>query len=352
MDCVIQPTLLALQLLRAQRDDDFLLQQVSLEAMMPYFFAAGHMNYARYITWYLRNVENLPTTAKNDVMEGAHVCRHSDGGTPVPADQFGEQTYIRRWKGAGGLRGTSTNAEQVAVWVGSFSVCAHVDLATEAMYCHDHAEEKPFGGTEGECKMENNHKEEGERRRKMDETDRNKIAEELEKHSHPLNVKSTELYNIVIGQVAPTKVNVQDALHIGSTQSEKFTALLPGAFHSKIERKVKTMQEMKKVVIVNGKPIFDIETLFARLLVVGQQRGMEVTYIFQYELSHVPSFLIDEFGCLRKADKTVLVKCLGVPVNSAPAPDVVLVDASQLLYMLCGLLLGQQAILPRASVLD
>ena len=59
--------------------------------------------------------------------------------------------------------------------------------------------------------MENNHKEEGERRRKVDETDRNKIAEELEKHSHPLNVKSTDLYNIVIGQVAPTKVWISQA---------------------------------------------------------------------------------------------------------------------------------------------
>ena len=52
---------------------------------------------------------------------------------------------------------------------------------------------------------------------------------------------------------------------------------------------------MKKVVIVKGKAIFDIETLFARLLVVGQQRGVEVTGIFQYELSHVPPSLIDEF---------------------------------------------------------
>ena len=64
VDCLSMPTLLALQLLRAQRDGDFLLQQVSLEAMVPYFFAAGHMNYARYITWYLRNVKNLPTTAR------------------------------------------------------------------------------------------------------------------------------------------------------------------------------------------------------------------------------------------------------------------------------------------------
>ena len=87
--------------------------------------------------------------------------------------------------GASVLRGISTNVEQVAVWVGSFSVCADLDLAIEAMYCHDDAGGKPFGGTEGDCK----HKEEGERRRKMDETDPNKITMELQKHSHPLNVK-------------------------------------------------------------------------------------------------------------------------------------------------------------------
>ena len=71
-------------------------------------------------------------------------------------------------------------------------------------------------------------------------------------------------------------------------------------FHSKIERKVKTMQEMKKVVIVNGKDIFGIETILVRPVVAGQQRGVEVTDIFQYEPSPVPSSLIDEFGCLRK----------------------------------------------------
>ena len=39
VDCLIKPSLLALQLLHARRDGDFLLQKVSLEAMMPYFFA-------------------------------------------------------------------------------------------------------------------------------------------------------------------------------------------------------------------------------------------------------------------------------------------------------------------------
>ncbi|CAL8391490.1 unnamed protein product [Arctogadus glacialis] len=42
--------------------------------------------------------------------------------------------------------------------------------------------------------------------------------------------------------------------------------------------------------------------------------------------------LNDEFGCLRKGDKSVLVKRLGVPDENAPLPNVVLVDGSQLLY--------------------
>jgi hypothetical protein len=84
---MIKPTLLALQFLRAERDGDFLLQQISLKAMMPYYFAAGHMHYARYMTWYLRLAENLPKTAKDDLLNGAHVCRHSrwwDGSTSRP----------------------------------------------------------------------------------------------------------------------------------------------------------------------------------------------------------------------------------------------------------------------------
>ena len=243
-----------------------------------------------------------------------------------------EQTYIRRGKGAGGFRGISTNAEQVAVWVGSFSVSAHLDLTIEAMYCQEDAwrshlvelRENASRGTSTKRKVKD-----GGRWTRQTAI---RLQKRCRTHSHPLNVKPTDLYNIVNGQIAPTKVNLQYALHIGSTQSKKFTALLPGAFHSRIERKMNTMQEMKNVVIVNGKAIFYIETLFARLLVVGQQRGVEVTDIFQYELSPMHPSLIDEFGCLRKGDKTVFVKYLGVPVNSASAPAMVLVDVSQLLY--------------------
>ena len=43
---------------------------------------------------------HLPQRAKEDLLAGAHVCRHSDGGTAVPADQFGDiyQAKERFWK--------------------------------------------------------------------------------------------------------------------------------------------------------------------------------------------------------------------------------------------------------------
>lgn len=61
IDCLIKPTLLALMLLRAEIDGYFLLQQRCLEMMLPYFFDAGHYNYARYISWYLRQMQHIPT---------------------------------------------------------------------------------------------------------------------------------------------------------------------------------------------------------------------------------------------------------------------------------------------------
>ena len=83
------------------------------------------------------------------------------------------------------MKGVSKNAEQVAVWVGGFGTSAHLDLAIEVMYCHEDEEENPCCGNEGELgerKTENKYKEEEERLRKMDETDRNKIAVALQKH--------------------------------------------------------------------------------------------------------------------------------------------------------------------------
>ena len=57
VDCLIKPTLLALMFLRGERNGDFILQQHSLKAVLPYFFEAGHHNYARYLSWYVQQMK-------------------------------------------------------------------------------------------------------------------------------------------------------------------------------------------------------------------------------------------------------------------------------------------------------
>ena len=91
-------------------------------------------------------------------------------------------------------------------------------------------------------------------------------------------------------------------------QSRQFSASLSSEFHKTIKKKVKTMELLKKAVTVKGKAIYDIETLFSRLLVVMQQSSIDIADVFQFELSPVPPALVDEYGCLRKGDKAVLVK--------------------------------------------
>ena len=125
-------------------------------------------------------------------------------------------------------------------------------------------------------------------------------------------------------------MNVQDALKI--VQCKKFTSSLPEAFNAPISHKVVTMKFQKKGMKVSGKVVCDLESLFARLLVVGGQRKVELSSLFKYELSPVPLSIIDDNGCLRKGNMSVLVQQLGIPVCNPQPPDVVIVDASQLIY--------------------
>ena len=93
VDYFIIPTMLAHQFTRSEREGDWLLQQHCLEMMIPYFFVSGHHNYARYISWHLRDMymQHLPHDAKKDLLDGAHVCRHSGGSAAVSGDQFGNR---------------------------------------------------------------------------------------------------------------------------------------------------------------------------------------------------------------------------------------------------------------------
>ena len=134
------------------------------------------------------------------------------------------------------MKGISTNPEQVAVWIESLGVCSHISMAIDDMY-------------------------------------------------------TQSLYNINNGQVASANDgNIQDAVKIRKEMHTAFLSSLSDGFHKPIKRTVKTMQVLK----INQKPVYDLEAVFARLLVVGQKRNIDLASVFQHELSPVPPSLMEE----------------------------------------------------------
>ena len=54
--------------------------------------------------------------------------------------------------------------------------------------------------------------------------------------------------------------------------------------------------------------------------------------MFEHELSANPFSIIDEFGCLRKGSKCIIVRKLGTVEENPSNPITIIIDGSQLLY--------------------
>ena len=63
------------------------------------------------------------------------------------------------------------------------------------------------------------------------------------------------------------------------------------------------METMKKGVKVGNSHTYDMEKLYAKLLVVSQHINIHLSDLFKYELLPVPS-LFDEYGIMKKSVKS------------------------------------------------
>ena len=79
VDCFIKPVLLTMLYVRAEREGDWPLHLVAVKQMLPYFFAASHVNYARYGLYYQRSMESLGNEEISKFTKGQHVMHHVPG---------------------------------------------------------------------------------------------------------------------------------------------------------------------------------------------------------------------------------------------------------------------------------
>ena len=194
MDNFLIPTLLLHQFERSEREGDIHLKQQSLERMLKYFFLAGHVQYARYMTQHLLEMRALSGTDARPSL----VCRHHNGyWKVVSADQFGE---LKMGKGA--LKGMMLSSEIVSEWIEAFPITVKIVDSVDNMYAAENNNDI----------ARKEHKEEMKHRKVLNAADRNLIHEQIEKYPHPLEEHQPHLFNHVSGQVAHDCVNVADSL--------------------------------------------------------------------------------------------------------------------------------------------
>ncbi len=94
LDASIWPTIIPHLFIRAKREGSCDIHMLYLHMMVPDFFAAGHIHYARYITWH---IVELATSVPKQAMAVSHLGQHVDRHKPwdvIVSDQSGAQTYI------------------------------------------------------------------------------------------------------------------------------------------------------------------------------------------------------------------------------------------------------------------
>ena len=182
---------------------DWPLHLVAVKQMLPYFFASAHVNYARYGLYYLHSMGSLGQEELSKFMKGEHVMHHVPGlWNGIWSDMFIETTFVRYGHGPGGIIGITLKPETLKTWALGLHICSRLEQDIISLVGKD----QDF--------TQEAHKVEMKARIVSDGADQQSIRNKLklcidllDPTSHPPTI-----VNIVSGQVADDKVNVQDAV--------------------------------------------------------------------------------------------------------------------------------------------
>ena len=101
VDVLIKPVSSTMKFVRAEREGDWPLLLATSKQMLPYFFATGNVNYARYGLCYLREMQRQEVFSH--FMKGEHVMHHSaDLWFGIWSDMMIKMTFMQYGYAPGG----------------------------------------------------------------------------------------------------------------------------------------------------------------------------------------------------------------------------------------------------------
>ena len=338
----LQMVATALHFIRATREGNWLLHLDCVKELLPWFFAYDHTNYSRYLPVYLATMLALEDTnpqALKQLKAGDFgVQRSQDQGfTQVPVDQSIEQTLNRSTKAKGGIIGFSLKKGAVQRWM----LTAH-SRAKIVDKCRE------MTTTENSSENRQTHKENGQSRMKKDEADVQKVISTVLGWCNPFE-SSEDLTNISSGCVADASIT-KDLLDAKETGERAFKSFVEkrilsndvGYFDTLSKLKLGTFRDVQKKSTIKqgGKEVIikADRNLFARLIVIGQSRQIDLRDLLAHELGTLPWSLASLDGTLAKTNKATLQKSLEDNVECLPSlptnTTAVIIDAMATLQMI------------------
>ena len=269
-------------------------------------------------------MEHLPDDLLQEFLKGKHVMRHNRGiWNAIWSDMFIESTFMRYGHHAGGLTGLTLKPSAVTRWALSLHTCSQ--LRGDPLAMNDKQNNKAT----------TTHKEEAPGRMKSEASDCQNIKEALQNYIDPLatNTHPPGLLNVVTGLHATDKVNADEYIKIGREQMTEFESGWPTSFNKTLNNNVTMMTSAKKSITLDGKPVYDTELIYTRVICLQQYRDIDITDVLSYELSPVPASLFDESGAMRAQSKAVLKTKLQVEqsIRIQGVPDAVIIDGCAML---------------------
>ncbi|KAK3105425.1 hypothetical protein FSP39_024991 [Pinctada imbricata] len=313
--------------IRAERMGDWHLHLDTVQRMLPYFAASGHNLYLKSAYVYLTDMQQLPIThpeTYHDFVSGKHVIRRSDRfWAGIWTDLTIEQVLMRSLKSTGGLtRGRGMTDFQRAVWILSSPVCAEMSMAMQEL-------------THIQYTSSDQHKEASTSRQARDEKDLTTTFNFL---IDPFNSDMKELRNIDNGVTAEENVNVADCLEIGNTIIESMKGSDAMSYVFRRKNKDVTLAASNSFRVDDESISVDPQLMFQRLSSIARDTSSDLSDVFKYELSGVPSALFDNSGLLREAQKSQLADAIwsfgDCGVDSIDSCSSFVIDGGSLLHRL------------------
>ena len=235
---------------------------------------------------------NYEATHSKLLQDSVYIKNAGRSWAGLSSDLVIEQVLMRSVQSPGGLtHGRGMAESQRAQWLLSMPACASISSAMQEFTSRCYA-------------SSGQHKEMTKPRQARDDEDSRTLLGYLQERN-PFDCDLL-MRNISTGVTGDCTVNADRGKEVEETILKSMVGNNVQEYTFKKKNHLVTMGQ-KKSFKVDGEPLqIDPQLLFQRLTTVAQNMTENVAEIFQYELFSQPSFLFDQHGLLREANKAQL----------------------------------------------